>query len=82
MVEEAGAIISASPGNIGGFGASHHLRQMMVFLGIPLLPQPEMYLSGVNKVFDEQGQLNNEGTREFLQKFPVAFEDWVGRNRR
>ncbi|MFT3858895.1 MAG: NADPH-dependent FMN reductase [Aquabacterium sp.] len=80
--KKPGAIISASPGNIGGFGANHHLRQMMVFLDIPLLQQPEMYLSGVNKLFDEQGQLNNEGTREFLQKFLATFEDWIGRNRR
>src|SRR4051812_35268894 len=35
------AIISVSPGAIGGFGANHHLRQSMVFLDMPLLQQPE-----------------------------------------
>ena len=28
------AIVTASPGAIGGFGANHHLRQMLVFLNI------------------------------------------------
>ena len=75
-----GAVISASPGNIGGFGANHHLRQSLVFLDIPVLQQPEAYLSGVNKVFDEQGELNNDGTRDFLRKFIDAFAAWVEKN--
>ncbi|MGE5450713.1 MAG: NADPH-dependent FMN reductase [Acidobacteriota bacterium] len=77
-----GAIISSSPGNIGGFGANHHLRQSLVFLDIPILQQPEAYISGVNKLFDEQGQLNNDGTREFLQKYLVTFEAWIDTNTR
>jgi chromate reductase len=35
-----GGVISASPGNIGGFGANHHLRQSLVFLNVPVLQQP------------------------------------------
>ena len=42
------AIISASVGATGGFGANHHLRQSMVFLNMPCLQQPEVYLSYVN----------------------------------
>lgn len=36
-----GAVISASPGTVGGFGASHHLRQSLVFLNVPVMQQPE-----------------------------------------
>src|SRR5512138_3676265 len=32
-----GAVISVSPGAIGGFGANHHLRQSLVFLDMPAL---------------------------------------------
>lgn len=32
-----GAIISVSPGAIGGFGANHHLRQSLVFLDVPCM---------------------------------------------
>ena len=38
------AVISASLGTYGGFGANHHLRQSCVFLDVPLMPQPEAYL--------------------------------------
>src|SRR6266700_1028433 len=30
-----GAVISVSPGAIGGFGANHHVRQSLVFLDVP-----------------------------------------------
>ena len=41
-----GAVISVSPGAIGGFGANHHLRQSLVFLNVPCMQQPEAYLGG------------------------------------
>ena len=37
------AVISASPGTMGGFGANHHLRQSLVYLNMPVLHQPEAY---------------------------------------
>ena len=42
-----GAVISVSPGGVGGFGANHHLRQSLVFLNVPVLQQPEAYVGGV-----------------------------------
>ncbi|MES2204323.1 MAG: NADPH-dependent FMN reductase [Pseudomonadota bacterium] len=71
------AIISVSMGNIGGFAANHHLRQSLVFLNTPCLQQPEMYLSFVDKLFDEKGQMNNESTKTFLNQFLQTFEQWV-----
>ena len=72
-----GAIVSGSPGAIGGFGANHHLRQSLVFLNVPILQQPEAYLGRVDKLFDEHGKLANDGTRKFLQDFMRAFANWV-----
>lgn len=74
-----GAVISASPGAIGGYGANHHLRQSMVFLNVPLLPH-EAYLGGVDKVFDAGGQLSNDSTRDFLGKFLHTYSAWVERH--
>ena len=71
------AIVTASPGSIGGFGANHHLRQSMVFLNVPLLQMPEAYIGGVDKLFDEQGGIANESTRGFLDKFLAAFATWI-----
>lgn len=75
-----GAVVSASPGAIGGFGANHHLRQCLVFLNVPAMAQPEVYLGGADKLFDSQGKLANDGTRKFLQGFMQAFGVWITAN--
>jgi chromate reductase len=72
-----GAIVSSSPGAISGFGANHHLRQSMVFLDVPMMQQPEAYISGVDKLFDADGKLVNDSTREFLGKFMHAYAAWI-----
>lgn len=68
-----GAIISQSPGNLGGFGANHHLRQILSAVNVPVVQSPEVYISHSAKLLDEQGKLNNEGTVQFLQSFVEAF---------
>ncbi|MBK5073481.1 NAD(P)H-dependent oxidoreductase [Budviciaceae bacterium CWB-B4] len=71
-----GAVVSASPGAIGGFGANHHLRQSLVFLNIPCMQQPEAYISNAGAIFEESGELT-ERTKAFLQSFVDAYADWV-----
>ena len=71
------AVVSNSPGNIGGFGAHHHLRQMLAFLNMPTLQQPEMYLSGVGDWFDDEGRVKKEDTRKFLAQFAQTFASWI-----
>jgi chromate reductase len=75
-----GAVVSASPGGIGGFGANHHLRQSLVFLNVPAMAQPEVYLGGADKLFDAQGRLANDGTRKFLEGFMQAYASWITAN--
>jgi chromate reductase len=75
------AVISASPGSIGGFGANHHLRQSLVFLNMPVL-QLEAYLSRVDKLFDAHGRLTNDETGKHLETFVQAFTEWIERNLR
>jgi chromate reductase, NAD(P)H dehydrogenase (quinone) len=77
-----GAIISVSPGTIGGFGANHHLRQSLMYLNLPMMQQPEAYIGGAAQLFDEQGKLTNEKTREFLRKFVQAFAVWIETHRK
>lgn len=77
-----GAIVSASPGAIGGFGANHHLRQSLVYLNVPTMPQPEAYIGGADKLFDADGMLTNESTRNFLRQFMLSFGEWVAANRK
>jgi len=75
-----GAVISVSPGAIGGFGANHHLRQSLVFLNVPAMPQPEAYIGGAAKMFDASGALIDNSVRDFMQKFLTAFAQWIERN--
>jgi chromate reductase len=71
------AIISVSPGSIGGFGANHHLRQSMVFLNMPCMPAPEVYIGRVTDFLDEQGNIKNPDTLKLLQKFIDDFASWI-----
>ncbi len=77
-----GAIISVSPGPLGAFGANHHLRQSLVFLNVPVMQQPEAYIGGADKLFDAEGKLIVDSTREFLGKFVRSFAAWIEANRK
>lgn len=70
------AIVSQSPGALGGFGANHHLRQMLPFLNMPAMPAPEAYLGGIATKF-EGDQLTDDSLRDFLQTFVDTFAGWV-----
>jgi chromate reductase, NAD(P)H dehydrogenase (quinone) len=63
---QTSAVVSASLGAIGGFGANHHLRQSLVFLNVPAMQQPEAYIGGADKLFDASGKLANDHTRKFF----------------
>lgn len=76
------AIVSVSPGAVGGFGANHHLRQSLVFLNAPPMQQPEAYIGGVTKLLDDHGAIAVESTRTFLEGFIRSFADWVAANRK
>jgi chromate reductase len=71
------AVVSVSPGLLGAFGANHHLRQMLVFLNMPTLQQPEAYISNAAALFDQQGNLVNDKTRELLRGVMAAFANWI-----
>ena len=75
-----GAVISISQGGIGGFGANHHLRQSLACLNVPTLQQPEAYIGNIASLFNDEGVLANEDTREFLRKFLRSFAAWIEAN--
>ncbi|MEA3059862.1 MAG: hypothetical protein QOE50_1274, partial [Sphingomonadales bacterium] len=72
------AIVTASPGSIGGFGANHQIRQAGVFLNMPMMQQPEAYLGQVSEdSFDAEGKLNEGPLKELITTLAHAFHDWV-----
>jgi chromate reductase len=71
-----GAVISVSPGGVGGFGANHHLRQSLVFLNVPAL-SVEAYIGNAFSLFGDTGELINEATSEFLRAYGQSFSAWI-----
>jgi chromate reductase len=75
------AVVSVSPGVIGGFGANHHLRQSLVFLDMPVLQQPEAYIGNAAKLFPTpgSGEIADDKARTFLKSVIDAFAAWIAR---
>lgn len=73
------AVVSVSIGGLGGFGANHHLRQSLVYLNVPTMPTPETYFGNAEKLFDKEGHLIDPSTREYANKFMLAFDAWVAK---
>jgi len=72
------AIVSASPGSIGGFGANHQVRQAAVFLNMPVMQHPEAYLGHVtDDSFDADGCLKDGPLKDLVLSLSKAFADWV-----
>jgi chromate reductase, NAD(P)H dehydrogenase (quinone) len=49
--EKPVAVVGCSPYAMGAFGAQHHLRQVLVYLNMPALQKPELYLTTVADKF-------------------------------
>jgi chromate reductase, NAD(P)H dehydrogenase (quinone) len=72
------AIVTASPGAIGGFGSNHQIRQACVFLNMPVMQQPEAYLGHVtDDSFDASGCLKDGPLKDLVTTLAHAFHDWV-----
>ena len=72
------AIVTVSPGAIGGFGANHQIRQAAVFLNMPVMQQPEAYLGHVtDDSFDEDGSVKEGPLKQLVANIAHAFHDWV-----
>lgn len=71
------AIVSVSPSPLGAFGANHHLRQCLVFLNSPVMQQPEAYIGKADQMFGEDGDFKDSKNKDFMQKFLVAFSEWI-----
>ncbi|MBZ4191670.1 NADPH-dependent FMN reductase [Niabella beijingensis] len=72
-----GAVVSVTPGGLGAFGANHHLRQSMVFLNVPMMQQPEAYLSNIAACFDAAQPEAGARLEKFLDGFLKAYSEWV-----
>jgi len=75
------AVMSASPGMLGGARAQYHLRQVFVFLDMLPLNRPEVIVPFAAEKIDEKGRVTDEKTREKIRELLENLVDWVGRLR-
>jgi chromate reductase len=73
------AIMGASIGGIATARAQYHLRQMMVFLNMFPVNQPEVMIGNSSDKFDEQGNLTDETTKDFMRQLLHNLVDWTRR---
>lgn len=74
------AVVSCTPGAMGGPLANHALRQCLVFLDMPVLQQPEAYIANVGTVVGDDGTIA-DASRDYLTSIMAAFADWIDRTR-
>ncbi len=73
------AIMGASIGAIGTSRAQYHLRQIMVFLNIFPINQPEVMIGHAAERFDKDGNLTDEPTKEFIRQLLTNLVAWTQR---
>jgi chromate reductase len=71
------AVIGVSVGAIGTSLAQQHLRNILAYLDMPTLGQPEMFIQNKPGLFTPDGGVGPDDTKQFLQKFVEKFADWV-----
>src|SRR3954453_6169175 len=73
------AIMGASVGALGTARAQYHLRQIMVFLNMFPLTQPEVMIGHAAERFDKEGNLTDEATKNFIRQLLVNLLAWTRR---
>lgn len=69
-------VLGASVGAIGTAMAQQHLRNILAYLDVPTLGQPEAFIHVKEGLFDEAGNIG-EGSRKFLQSWVDRYVAWV-----
>ena len=73
------AIMGASIGKIATARAQYHLRQMMVFLNMFPVNQPEVMIGNAGEKFDQNGNLTDEKIRGYIGGLLQSLIDWTRR---
>ena len=69
-------VLGASPGATGTAMAQQHLRNVLAYLDVPTLGQPEAFIHIRDGLFDEAGDIG-EGSKKFLQNWMDRYVAWV-----
>lgn len=70
-------VIGASPGASGTSIVQQHLRNVLAYLDMPTMGQPEAFIQATDGLFDTDGKLANADTERFLQRWMDQYVSWV-----
>ena len=76
------AIVSHSVGRMGGYSSQKNLRLALSYFDMPMLGQPEVFIGQSPTLFSDEGELNVDSTREFLQGHIYRFVNLIENNPR
>ncbi len=71
-------VTGVSVGKIGTAVAQSHLRQILTYLDMRVIGQPELYLGPASEIFDGEGNITDASTKELLTKALGVLADRVG----
>lgn len=72
-----GGLIGASIGATGSALAQQHLRNVLAYLDVHVLGQPEVFVKFTDDLIDAEGTISNEATKKFLQGFVDRYVRWL-----
>jgi len=74
-----GGVVGTSIATTGSAMAQQHLRNVLAYLDVPLLAQPEIFVQFKEGLFDAEGKISAESTQKVLQGFVDRYVAWVRR---
>jgi chromate reductase len=77
--QKPAAIMGASVGLFGTVRAQYHLRQILVFLNMFPINQPEVMIGNAGARFDESGNLTDQATKDQIRRLLQNLADWTTR---
>lgn len=72
-----GGVIGTSQGAIGTALAQQHLRNVLSYLDVPVMGQPEAFIQYSEGMIDDAAQITDERKRKFIQTWVDRYVSWV-----
>lgn len=69
-------VLGASISNTGTFGAQHHLRQVLAYLNLYVMGQPEFYFNA-SRSLDAEGNIRDEKTVGYIEAYWESFQEFA-----
>ncbi len=73
------ATMGASPGGIGTALAQYHLKQILLYLNTRVIGQPEFYVGNSSPKFDQEGNLTDEKTTQYIEQLLKTFKEFISK---